>query len=70
MFEIFIWGGISSNIRSEILFYGDEIHQTKCDIINDTKLFTKVYGTIYCCKFLTLSNQVSHNKIKCIIIPG
>ena len=23
VFKIFIWGGISSDIRSEILFYGD-----------------------------------------------
>ena len=36
-------------------------HQTKCDIINDVKLFPTVYR-----KLLTLSNQMSCYKIKCI----
>ena len=34
-------------------------HITKCDVINDVKLFPTVYRRIYCCKFLTLSNQTS-----------
>ena len=32
-------------------------HLTKCDVINDVKLFPTVYRRIYCSKFLTLSNQ-------------
>ena len=32
-------------------------HLMKCDVINDVKLFPTVYRRIYCCKFLTLSNQ-------------
>ena len=32
-------------------------HSTKCDVINDVKLFPTVYRRIYCRKFLTLSNQ-------------
>ena len=43
-------------------------HPTKCDVINNVKIFPTVYGRIYCCKFLTLSNQMSHNKSKCIRI--
>ena len=38
-------------------------HPTKCDIINDVK-----QNRIYCRKFLTLSNPMSRNKIKCIRI--
>ena len=41
-------------------------HPTKCDIINDIKLFPTVYHRIYCHKFLMLSKQTSHYKIKCI----
>ena len=41
-------------------------HPTKCDIINDHKLFPTVYHRMYCRKFLTLSNQMSPYKIKCI----
>ena len=41
-------------------------HQMKCDIINDVKLFLTVYCRIYCRKFLTLSNQTSRCKSKCI----
>ena len=41
---------------------------TKCDIINDAKLFPTVYRRIYCCKNLTLSNQMSLYKSKCIRI--
>ena len=32
-------------------------HPTKCDVINDVKLFPTVYHRICCPKFLTLSNQ-------------
>ena len=41
-------------------------HLTKCDVINDVKLFPTVYHRIYCRKFLTLSNQTSRYKSKCI----
>ena len=48
-------------------------HPTKCDVINDVKVFTTVYQDIlsqhyiriYCRKFLTLSNQTLHYKSKC-----
>ena len=43
-------------------------HPTKCDVIIDLKLFSTVYGRINCCKFLTLSNQTSRYKSKCIIM--
>ena len=43
-------------------------HPTKCDVINDVKLFPTVYRRIYCRKFLTLSNQTSRNKSKYIRI--
>ena len=43
-------------------------HQTECDVINDDKLFLTVYHRIYCRKFLTLFNQTSCYKIKCIRI--
>ena len=36
-------------------------HPTICDVINDR---------IYCSKFLTLSNQTSHYKSKCIRISN
>ena len=45
-------------------------HPKKCDIINDIKLFPRVYRRIYCRKFSTLSNQTSHYKLKCIRIVG
>ena len=41
-------------------------HPTRCDIINDVKLFPTLYRRIYCRKFLTLSNQTSRYEIKCI----
>ena len=44
------------------------IHILECDIINDGKLFLTVYHRIYCYKILTLSNQTSHYKSKCIRI--
>ena len=43
-------------------------HPTKYDIINDVKLFPAVYRRIYCRKFLTLSNQKSGFKSKCILM--
>ena len=43
-------------------------HTTKCDVINDVKLFPTVYRRIYCRKFLALSNQTSRYKSKCIRI--
>ena len=43
-------------------------HPTKCDVINDVKQFLTVYRRIYCHKFLTLSNQMSRYKSKCIRI--
>ena len=43
-------------------------HPTNCDVINDIKLFPTVYRRIYCHKFLTLSNQTSRYKSKCIRI--
>ena len=42
------------------------IQQTKCDIINDVKLFPTVYRRIDCRKFFMLSNQTSRYKSKCI----
>ena len=41
---------------------------TICDVINDVKQFPTVYRRIYCRNFLTLSNQTSRYKIKCIRI--
>ena len=43
-------------------------HPRKSDVINDIKLFLTVYRRIYCRKVLTLSNQMSHYKSKCIRI--
>ena len=43
-------------------------HPTKGDVIDDVKLFPTVYRRIYCRKFLTLSNQTSRYKRKCIRI--
>ena len=37
-----------------------------CDIINNVKQFLTVFRRIYCRKFLTLSNQTSSYKSKCI----
>ena len=36
--------------------------QTQCDVINDVKLFPTIYCRIYCCKFLSLSNQTTRYK--------
>ena len=46
----------------------DSCHLTKCDVINDLKLFPTVCYRIYCRKFLTLSNQMSLYKSKHIRI--
>ena len=46
------------------------LHPTKCYVINDVKQFPTVYCRIYCRKFLTLSNQMSHYKSKCINIQN
>ena len=43
-------------------------HQTKCDVINDVKLFPTVYCRIYCRKVLMLFNGTSRYKSKCIRI--
>ena len=49
--------------------WGEAAHYpTKCDIINDVKVFQTVYSRLYCCKFLTLSNQTWHYKMMCIRI--
>ena len=48
--------------------HNDARHAMKCDIINDVNLFPTVYRKIYCRKFLTLSNQTSRYKSKCIRI--
>ena len=41
-------------------------HPTKCDVINDAKLFSTVYCRIDYSKFLTLSNQKSRYRSMCI----
>ena len=43
-------------------------HAMKCDVTIDVKLFPTVYRRINCRKFLTLSNQKSRYKSKCIRI--
>ena len=43
-------------------------HPTKYDVIDNAKQFPTVYRRIYCRKFLTLSNQMSCCKSKCIRI--
>ena len=39
---------------------------TKYDVINEVKLYPTVYHRIYCRKYLTLFNQTSCYKSKCI----
>ena len=41
-------------------------HPTKCDVINDVKIFPTVYRRIYCRNFFMLFNQMSCYKSKCI----
>ena len=53
------------SVASPIKLHKASSHQTKCDVINDIKLFPTVYHRIYCLKFFMLSNQTSHNKSKC-----
>ena len=55
-------------IASHIKPHKGICHSTKCDVFNDFKLFQTVYHRIYCGNFLTLSNQMLHNKSKCIRI--
>ena len=58
---------LQSGLKSERCKpHKDARHPTKCDVINDVKLFPTVYRRIYCRKFLTLSNQTSRYKLKCI----
>ena len=45
-------------------------YPTKCGVIDDVNLFPAVYRRIYCRKFLTLSNQTSRHKSKCIRISN
>ena len=45
-------------------------HPTKCDVINDVKLFPTVFRRIYCRKFLVLFKQMSRNRSLCIRIRG
>ena len=47
-------------------------HPTKCDVINDVKLFPTVYRRIHCRKYLTLSNQTPCYKlmrIRIVVYP-
>ena len=55
---VLIWS-VASPIKPQVI-------KTKCDVIDDVKLFPTVYQRIYCRKLLTLSNQTSRYKIKCI----
>ena len=50
---------VTSRIKPHVI-------QRKCDVISDVKLFPTVYRRIYCRKVLTLSNQSSRYKLKCI----
>ena len=56
------------SVASLINLHKGVYNTTKFDVINDVKLFPTVYRLIYCHKFLTLSNQTSHYKRKCIEI--
>ena len=53
---------------SHIKPHKNPCHQTKCDVIDDVKLFPTVYRRIYFRQVLTLSNQTSLYKSKCIRI--
>ena len=75
--EIFEYGYSHSNALLQSLLILEHCtqqiaacHPTQCEVINDVKLFptVHVYHRIYCCTFLTLSNQTSHYKSKCIRI--
>ena len=54
------------SVASHIKPYKGVRRPTKCDVINDVKLFLTVYRRIYCRKFLMLSNQTPRYKSKCI----
>ena len=56
------------SVASRIKPHKGVCHPIKCDVINDVKIFLAVYGRIYCRKILTLSNQTSRYKRKCIRI--
>ena len=73
--EIFEYGYPHSNAPLQFLLKFERCkprnaarHQTKYDVINDVKMFPAVYRGIYFRKFLTLSNQKSRYKSKCIRI--
>ena len=73
--ENFEYGYPNSNalLQFPIKLKGCKRHKTahlptKSDLIDDVKLFLTVYGRIYCRKFLTLSNQTSRYRCKCIRI--
>ena len=58
-------------LQSRLKFERCKAHKAErrpksCDVINDVKLFPTEYRRIYCRKFLTLSNQTSRYKSKCI----
>ena len=60
---------LQSRLKFELCKQDKAAHgPTKCDVINYVKLFPTVYHRIYCCKFMTLSNQTSCYKSKCIRI--
>ena len=53
-------------LKSELCKHHKAVcHPTRCEIINDVKLFPIVYHRIYCHKFLMSSNQTSRYKSKC-----
>ena len=54
------------SLASRMKPHKDVCYATKCNIINDVKLFPTVYCRIYCPKLLALSNQTSRYKSKCI----
>ena len=71
--EIFEYGYPHSNMQFRLKFErckprNAARNQTKHDVINDVKMFPAVYRRMYCRKFLTLSNQNSRYKSKCIRI--
>ena len=58
----------NSSVASRIKSLRDVRYQVKRDVINDVKQFPTVCRRIYCRKCLTLSNQTSRFKSKCIRI--
>ena len=55
------------SVASRIKTHKGVRHKMKCGFINDVKLFPTVYRTIYCHKFLILSNQTSRYKRSTIL---